>query len=390
MAAYIPKRRALPQAAALVAAACLVAFDVAPAWTSGNTFALRAAEWQLPSGAADFISQHGLKDRMFNGYEIGGYLVWRLWPDQRDFIDPRGLSEQAYEDYRHILLNADAEGKKAAEKLLMKYGVAMIVTDGFDYLSGQVYPLVMELASGPGAEWKLVYADAKGFIMMRQLPSGVEPLDARTVVLPSLEAQCALHIRHDPGRPYCARGLAEVYSLLRDTRQAQRWIAFYLEHRNGSDPEAEQISRSLEVTSLNDSALSLESKGDLAGAEGLFRRALAIAEKALGPDHADTAGTLNNLASLLEEKGDGTGAEALYRRVLAICERTLGPDDARTARSLDNLAGLLGARGDYAGAAPLYRRALTIAEKVFGPNDDATREIRESLDAALKRSSIGR
>jgi tetratricopeptide (TPR) repeat protein len=389
MAAYLPKPRAVPQAAAIAAAAGLLLYDVAPAWASGNTFAFRAAEWQLPSGAADFIRAHQLKHRMFNNYENGGYLAWRLWPIQRDFIDPRGLSEEAYADYRHMLLNTDAAGKKGAEKLLAKYGIRMIVVDGFDYLSGQAYPLVMELAGSSQPDWKLVYADAKGVILMRQPPPDVQPLETGTALMPSLEAQCELHIRHDRGRPHCARGLAELYSVLGDGTRARQWIAFYLAHRTGPDPEAERIDRSLEVTSLNDSALSLESSGDLAGAEGLLRRALAIAEGALGPDHPDTAGTLNNLASLLEGKGDLTGAEALYRRALRICESRLGPDDPRTARSLDNLAGLLGARGDYAAAAPLYRRALAIAEKAFGPDDAATREIRENLQNLVKKSPKG-
>ena len=56
MAAYFPKWRAIPAAAALLAAAVLIGYDVAPAVANGNVFALRAAEWQLPSGAADFAS----------------------------------------------------------------------------------------------------------------------------------------------------------------------------------------------------------------------------------------------------------------------------------------------------------------------------------------------
>jgi hypothetical protein len=38
--------------------------------------------------------------------------------------------------------------------------------------------------------------------------------------------------------------------------------------------------------------------GDLAGARPYYERALAIREKALGPDHPDTAQSLNNLAVL--------------------------------------------------------------------------------------------
>jgi tetratricopeptide (TPR) repeat protein len=261
----------------------------------------------------------------------------------------------------------------------------MVVVDGFDYLSGQVYPLVMELSDPGNAEWKLAYSDSTGVIFMRHPPAGADSRNSREALLDSLDKQCGQHIQHDPARPYCARGLSEVYAFTGNVDQARRWMEYYLEHRTTPDPEAEQTYQSLRVASLNNVALSLESKGDLDGAEPLFRGALEIAEKTLGPDHPDTAGTLNNLAGLLESKGDYAGAEPLYRRALAIAEKTLGPNHPNTATSLDNLAGLLEAEGNDAGAEPLYRRALSTAEKALGPDDPTTQEIRQNLDALLKK-----
>jgi tetratricopeptide (TPR) repeat protein len=119
---------------------------------------------------------------------------------------------------------------------------------------------------------------------------------------------------------------------------------------------------------LNNLAGLLQVKGDYAAAEPLFRRALAIREKALGPDDPQVATSLNNLALLRREEGDYAGAEPLYRRALAIREKTLGPDHPNVANSLNNLASLLEANGDYAAAEPLYRRALLIDEKTLGPD----------------------
>lgn len=379
LAAYLPKWRALPVIALLLSAAALLFYDVAPAAAAGNTLAFRAAEWQLPSGAADFIQAHRIADRMFNGYENGGYLVWRLWPLQRDFIDPRGLSEEAYADYRRILMNTDSAGGRSAEKLLDKYRIQMIVVDGFDYLSGQVYPLAAELARSRNNAWKLVFADSVSFVFQRHLPAGIEPLNPVPALLGGLEQQCEQHLRHEPWRPRCARGLAEFQAFLGNVEQAEHWMAYYREHRIEPDAEADRIYDSLRVTSLNSAALSLETKGDLAGAEPLFRNALALAEKALGPNHQDTAGSLNNLAGLLEAKGDYAGAEPLYRRALGIAENSFGPGDPRLASSLENLAGLLEEEGDRDGAEPLYRRALAIAERAMGPNDPETQAIRQSL-----------
>jgi Flp pilus assembly protein TadD len=62
----------------------------------------------------------------------------------------------------------------------------------------------------------------------------------------------------------------------------------------------------------------LKAQGDFAGARPLYERALAIREKALGPEHSDTAESLNALAVLLSNEGDFAGARLLLKRALAI------------------------------------------------------------------------
>ena len=384
IAAYLPKWRALPAAALLSVTAALAVQNLAPAVAAGNTLAFRAAQWQVPSGAADFLQSHQIQDRMFNNYEAGGYLAWRLWPMQRVFIDGRGLSEEAFADYQRILMNTDGNGGNA-ERLLLKYGIRVLVVEGFDYLSGQVYPLVAELIGSSGAEWRLVYADSKGVVIMHRPPPEIAPLDIPGALFHSLSGQCEEHLRHDPARPRCARGLSEFYAAKGEAGRAERWMEYYLDRKAGPDPEAAQIYHSLRVTSLNNQAFSLQEQGDLAGAERLLRRAVAVAETSLGPDHDDTAGSLNNLAGLLESKGDLAGAEALYRRALAIAEKVLGPDHPHTATSLDNLAVLLDAKGDFSAAEPLYRRALAVSQKALGPDHPTTQTIRQSLAALSNR-----
>ena len=124
--------------------------------------------------------------------------------------------------------------------------------------------------------------------------------------------------------------------------------------------------------SLNNLGGLLEAQGDFAGARPYYERALAINERALGPDHPDTAMSLNNLGYLLRVQGDLAGARPYYGRALAINEKALGPDHPDTARSLNNLGSLLQAQGDLAGARPYYERALAIREKVLGPDHPAT------------------
>ena len=50
---------------------------------------------------------------------------------------------------------------------------------------------------------------------------------------------------------------------------------------------------------------------------------------------------LDNLAGLLESEGDNPGAEPLYRRALATAEKALGPDHPTTREIRENLDGLV-------------------------------------------------
>jgi tetratricopeptide (TPR) repeat protein/transcriptional regulator with XRE-family HTH domain len=113
-------------------------------------------------------------------------------------------------------------------------------------------------------------------------------------------------------------------------------------------------------------------QGEVAAARPLLERALAIRERVLGPDHRDTAESLNNLAILLHTQGDLAAARPLYERALAIRERAVGPDHPDTAISLSNLANVLRYQGELSGARPLYERALAVWERVLGPDHPRT------------------
>ncbi len=73
--------------------------------------------------------------------------------------------------------------------------------------------------------------------------------------------------------------------------------------------------------SLNNLAALYAAQGRYAKAEPLYQRALAIAEKALGPDHPHVATALENYAALLRKTGRGNEAAKLEARAKAIRAR---------------------------------------------------------------------
>jgi CHAT domain-containing protein/tetratricopeptide (TPR) repeat protein len=129
-----------------------------------------------------------------------------------------------------------------------------------------------------------------------------------------------------------------------------------------------RAQQSDDLNTLNQQVVALYQAGKYAEATDIAQRALALAERRFGPDHARVAAALNNLAALYDDQGRYAEAEPLYKRALAITEKALGPDHPDVGVRLNNLAGLYLAQGRYAEAEPLYKRALAIAEKALGPD----------------------
>ena len=242
MVSYFPWKRALPPLAPFAASLLLIGAGIAAHW--GSFFQLRAAEWRYPAGAADFLLAHQVTGPMFNTYEYGGYLFWRLWPQQRVFIDGRALSETLFKDYGRILYNVEESGGNNAQQLLDRYGIQTIVMNTFEYSQGLVYRLAPALADPQQTEWKLVYDDPTAIVLMRHPPPGVAPLDSLRV-LTHMEAECDLHLRHEPRVSMCARALGQVFTRVGDRARARQWFGTYLQHLHGPDPEAEEAYRRL-------------------------------------------------------------------------------------------------------------------------------------------------
>ncbi len=70
--------------------------------------------------------------------------------------------------------------------------------------------------------------------------------------------------------------------------------------------------------SLNFLADIYRAQGQYAQAEPLYKRALAIVEKALGPDHPSVAASLENLAALYRATKRDEEAETLEQRAARI------------------------------------------------------------------------
>ena len=133
------------------------------------------------------------------------------------------------------------------------------------------------------------------------------------------------------------------------------------------------------ATSLSNLAQLKYRQKDLAQAEALFRRSLAIRERMLGGDHVGLVQNINNLAALHYTRGELAQAEPLFRRALEISEKTLGESHPDVAVTLSNLARLYFRKNDFTSAAPLLLRLLSIKEHALGQHHPEVAAIVASL-----------
>ena len=246
IAAYFPFPLRLPRFAAWFVPV-LLALALAAGLRAGSFFQFRVAAWKFPVGAADIVIQNHIAGPMFNTWEDGGYLIWRLWPGQRVFIDGRALSESANRDYREILYNLGSDpGRVTGPRadLLRHYGIQTVITNTFEYVTGGNYPLALALAMSP--DWQLIYSDSHSLIFVRSTLPDRSPAAAKLQsVLEHMDSECADYIQHDPRLPSCARTMAQYWLQSNNRERAYRMLSVYLSHRHEPDAEAERVFRLL-------------------------------------------------------------------------------------------------------------------------------------------------
>ncbi|MGH7627899.1 MAG: protein kinase domain-containing protein [Gemmatimonadales bacterium] len=111
-------------------------------------------------------------------------------------------------------------------------------------------------------------------------------------------------------------------------------------------------------------ARSLNYLGRLAAAESALTEALAV-ERAQPVQRFSIAGVLDELARLRMQRDDSAGAEPLYREALALARDTLGENHPHVGTFYSWLGQILHTRGDT-GAEDMLRRALAIHRHALG------------------------
>lgn len=151
-------------------------------------------------------------------------------------------------------------------------------------------------------------------------------------------------------------------------------------------PLAQAMAARLESENGRELAAALNNLGQVHAGQGrddlaepLYKRAIALMEKALGLDTALMAPELSNLAALYQRQGRFSEAEPLFKRALAVSEKSLSRDHPDVGRALNNLATLYVKQEHFADAEPLFQRALAIYQKAAGPEHPAVATVLNNI-----------
>jgi tetratricopeptide (TPR) repeat protein len=157
-----------PVAGAL--AACAAAAIVLPTLTAPTpTLRLRVARNARFPGVCDFIERNDVSGRMFNQFQMAGYLLWRLWPGRLPFTDiHQAGTPEDMEAYVGTLHDPAAWRWLEDERR-------------FDYAVVQRVPASDSLmdALGRDTSWALVFADDPSALYLKRGPR-FDRLIART------------------------------------------------------------------------------------------------------------------------------------------------------------------------------------------------------------------
>jgi hypothetical protein len=116
--------------------------------------------------AASFIEQAGIRGNMLNDYDWGGFLIWRLFPQHRVFIDGRGLHEGVFRDYLKVVGGSTetVDGREEYAYLLDRYRIEFIVQRTIQR-TGKLQPLMKRILNR--RDWAPVYSDGSCYILVR-------------------------------------------------------------------------------------------------------------------------------------------------------------------------------------------------------------------------------
>jgi hypothetical protein len=286
---FVRFRRSGPRVAFLVNAAALLTLLC----VSGNALARESSvsepsPFRVPAESVRRLAALPAGD-VFTADHYGGYVIWRLYPRFKPYIDTR-LVLRTDAEYTEFLALADFPERFEAFQARHQFGYVLLPVA----FPERYQRLIAELYAS--ARWKLLFTD------------GSEVLFGRIEQTRDIAAQ---DLSADTSTDHILESLRERFGTSRKVYTAARLHLATLQTLLGEGAQAERALAGLEASE----AQALRARGRFA--VGDLDVAEQLAQAALSRDRADVQ-SLNLLALIALRRGEPARGAGLLRRALGI------------------------------------------------------------------------
>ncbi|OGQ00691.1 MAG: hypothetical protein A2Z40_05810 [Deltaproteobacteria bacterium RBG_19FT_COMBO_60_16] len=206
-----------------IAITCLIIVALSVFGAVTLSFSFSQLEWgvgitghKFSFAAAEFLRKNPIPGKMFNFFDIGGFLDWQIYPQALTFIDGRTYNQEVFMEHQSV--TGAAPGW---EDILRKYDITYIVLKSIDS-SGMILPVIIPLSNHP--DWSLVFADGLFVIFVRNSPENREYIAKHTLsknILPRQIIAESYHYMHLGVSPLVAyQNIASMYEIMGDRQAA--------------------------------------------------------------------------------------------------------------------------------------------------------------------------
>lgn len=165
-------------------------------------------EEMFPVNASDFILRERIEGNMFNPFDTGGYLGWRLYSRHKPFIDGRMASSLLREE--SMVFDTIGNWKE----VLDRYKVDFIVTNSTYLNDGGLFNVIGKLFADN--DWILIYQDHNCLIFIRNGTNShlVEKYRLpKSHIWDEVVSEAKNHILSDPKKERTWETLGYAYSM---------------------------------------------------------------------------------------------------------------------------------------------------------------------------------
>jgi len=213
-----------------------------PVYKIYGVFNTGLREWHYPIEATEFVKEHKLAKNIYNTYDWGGYMAFKLFPEYLMFWDGRQNSSEMFSLGWNVMA-----GKPDWEQILDRFEVNTIVTRASTIDTGQKDPLLDRLAAH--SDWSMVFNSESSMIFVKR---GSVPDDwlrkyafSKKRMDDTILSEAHLMVKYNANRYMAWWEMAQVYTRRKQYKNALFALSQHIARSPRRNPAAEKLRNQL-------------------------------------------------------------------------------------------------------------------------------------------------